>query len=203
MFVRTANKFIKKTYQGTNDPAELLDNLKTREKHVIIYRDKDPINVALTTLMPVFYAVLLAMLFTVFSIRQPNPQAYGGKVVLSDFIRPGAILASEDTLTQSRDYNLTFPVAGDSTIMMAWDYADEDWDSIAILVDGKPMGDDVRLFHKPKVLRVPKGADVKIIGTFDGGGGITYSVYFPEIKKTIVNGLSTGEMNTYSLNVAR
>lgn len=84
--------------------------------------------------------------------------------------------------------------------MIVWDYAAEDGDMVSVIIDGKPVGPSFTIMHSPHTIKVPKGTNVEVVGTHDGGGGITYAINFPEIQKTILNGLTAGETNNYYLN---
>ena len=149
---------------------------------------------------PTLYAGIIAMLFSIFTITYPNISTLEGKLLPKDFIAPGSIVAVDDTTTQSQNYTLTFPNVGDFTTVFVWDYARIDGDRISILIDGQTLGNDISLTRAIQTLRVPKNSSISIVGTFDGGGGITYGVHFPEINKTIINGVAASEINTFTLN---
>ena len=53
--------------------------------------------------------------------------------------------------------------------------------------------------NTPVALTVPAVGEVKVVGTRDGGGGITYAVYYESDQTTYFNGMNQGGSNVYTL----
>lgn len=151
---------------------------------------------ALTAAGAFFFLLMLVIAIP----RQPAVDVVAGEPVPSAVVPVGTVLAKTDSLTESQNHEVTIPGTSDSTLMLVWDYAVEDGDMVSILVNGNPLGESFTIYHGAKVLRVPANADVQVIGTHDGGGGITYAVNFPEAGKSIVNAISPGDTNLYRLS---
>lgn len=116
-----------------------------------------------------------------------------------------ATLAIGTRLMQSDDHY----IGGDITIthssnmekarIWVWDYAAEDGDYVQIVVDGTPVGDPFMLRNKPVSFIVPAEGEVQVLGTWDGGDGITYAVYHELNQTTYFNGMSQGGSHRYTL----
>ncbi len=66
-------------------------------------------------------------------------------------------------------------------------------------VDGTALGDPFMIKNKPVSFKVPTVGEVKVVGTRDGGGGITYGVYYEVNQTTYFNGMNQGGDNVYTL----
>jgi hypothetical protein len=53
--------------------------------------------------------------------------------------------------------------------------------------------------NKPVKFTVPTVGKIEIVGTRDGGGGITYAVYYGMNHTTYFNGVDEGGNNIYTL----
>ena len=53
--------------------------------------------------------------------------------------------------------------------------------------------------NKPVVFDVPAVGEIKVVGTRDGGGGITYAVRYELDQTTYFNGMDQGGNNVYTL----
>jgi hypothetical protein len=162
-------------------------------------RSASPLRLLGRTVLTVAGAFLVAIALMVAVPRQPALDVVAGEPVPSVVVPVGTVLAKADALTESQNHEVTLSGTSDSTLMLVWDYAVEDGDMVSILVNGNPLGESFTIYHGAKVLRVPANADVQVIGTHDGGGGITYAVNFPEAGKSIVNGVQAGDVNLYRL----
>ncbi len=87
----------------------------------------------------------------------------------------------------------------EETTLYVWDYAAEDGDYVQVFVDGAPLGEPFMIRSTPVSFTIPSVCEVKVVGTHDGGGGITYAVYYEVDQTTYFNGTSQGGDNTYTL----
>jgi hypothetical protein len=197
MFVRSAvreetkprTREALRTGESTNEALQHLE--RTR----VDFGKSNPFWLLIRTIGPVICAFWLAGVM----LSDPALDAIAGQPVPSVAAPAGTVLAKTDTTTRSGNYEITVPGTGDSTLMLVWDYAAEDGDMVGVLVNGDPLGEAFTIYHGARVIRVPANADVQVIGTYDGGGGITYAVNFPEAGKSIVNGIAAGDTNLYRL----
>lgn len=118
---------------------------------------------------------------------------------MSSTLAVGTKLASKDEYLGGQDVTITHDSKSDETTIWIWDYAAEDGDYVQVFVDGSALGDPFMIKNKPVSFSIPTVAEVKVIGTRDGGGGITYAVHYGMNETTYFNGMDQGEGNTYTL----
>ena len=111
----------------------------------------------------------------------------------------GAKLMSKDDHYVGGDMTITHTSPAEKARMYIWDYAAEDGDYVQVFVDGKPLGAPFMIKNKPAVFDVPTVGEIKVVGTRDGGGGITYAVHYELNPKTYFNGMDQGGSNVYTL----
>ena len=121
------------------------------------------------------------------------------KTHMSTTLAAGTKLMSEDDNYIGGDLTITHDSADDDTTIWVWDYAAEDGDYVQIIVDGTPLGDPFMIKNKPVSFKVPTVGEVQVLGTRDGGGGITYAVYYELNQTTYFNGVNQGGSNLYTL----
>lgn len=66
-------------------------------------------------------------------------------------------------------------------------------------MDGTPLGDPFMIKNKPVSFAVPSTGEIQVLGTRDGGGGITYGVYYELNQTAYFNGMNEGGDNLYTL----
>ncbi len=118
---------------------------------------------------------------------------------MSTTLGAGTRLLSKDEKYIGGDLTITHKSNDDETTMYIWDYAAEDGDYVQVIIDGVPMGEPFMIKNKPISFKVPTVGVVQVKGTRDGGGGITYGVYYEVNGTTYFNGMNIGEDNTYTL----
>ena len=118
----------------------------------------------------------------------------------SSVLEIGTVLMDDDdTSGFEEDYTITHSSTEEETTIWVWDYAAEDGDYVQILIDGVAMSAPFMITNKAVSFTVPTVGEIQILGTRDGGGGITYGVYY-EINQTIYfNGMDEGGDNLYTL----
>jgi len=115
-------------------------------------------------------------------------------------LRPGVVLATADARQQPKDHTVEFPNGMKRTSILVWDYAAEDGDQVEVLVDGQPFHGPFVIRHAPVAVDVPVGAVVEVRGVVDGGGGgVTYAINFPDLRRSFTNGVEPGSGNKYTL----
>ncbi|EMJ93174.1 hypothetical protein [Leptospira alstonii] len=119
--------------------------------------------------------------------------ATGSKIAGND--ADSALVPMDFTLELSKSSD-----GGDSR-MLVWDFAAEDGDEVEIIVNGKPLGAPIVILNSPAVFSIPVPSVVQIRGIKDGGGGITYAVFFPGDKLAYFNVAPVGGFNTYTITV--
>lgn len=118
---------------------------------------------------------------------------------MSTTLAAGTKLMSKDESYVGGDMTITHSSSNDETTIYVWDYAAEDGDYVQIFVDGTALGDPFMITNEPVSFTVPAVGEVKVVGTRDGGGGITYGVYYEVNQTTYFNGMNQGGDNTYTL----
>lgn len=118
---------------------------------------------------------------------------------MSTTLAAGTKLMSEDDDYVGDDLTITHDSSDDETTLYVWDYAAEDGDYVQVVANGNPLGEPFMIKNKPVSFKVPTVGEVQVIGTRDGGGGITYAVYYEMNHTTYFNGVDQGGSNTYTL----
>ncbi len=121
------------------------------------------------------------------------------KTHMSTTLAAGTKLMSEDDNYIGGDLTITHDSADDDTTIWVWDYAAEDGDYVQIIINGTPLGDPFMIKNKPVSFKVPAVGEVQVLGTRDGGGGITYGVCYELNHTTYFNGVDQGGSNLYTL----
>lgn len=114
-------------------------------------------------------------------------------------LKVGTRLLMKDQQMPGQDHIITHSSKKDTSELHIWDYAAEDGDYVQVLVDDVPLGDPFMIKNKPVTLTIPSSGVVKVLGTRDGGGGITYAVRYDLNSITYFNGMNEGEGNLYTL----
>lgn len=118
---------------------------------------------------------------------------------MSTNLEIGVRLLSEDENISGRDLTITHSSPSTENKIYVWDYAAEDGDYVQILVGGVAIGDPFMIKNKPKEFTVPTTGEIQVLGTRDGGGGITYAVHYEVNGTTYFNGMEVGKGNLYTL----
>ena len=118
---------------------------------------------------------------------------------MSTTLAAGTKLLAKEESYIGGDMTITHSSSDDETTVYVWDYAAEDGDYVQMYVDGTALGDPFMIKNKPVSFKVPTVGEVKVVGTRDGGGGITYGVYYEVNQTTYFNGLNQGGDNVYTL----
>ena len=111
----------------------------------------------------------------------------------------GVRVLTDDENLAGQDFMITHSSPSNGGKVHIWDYAAEDGDYVQILVDGIAIGDPFMIKNKPIVYTVPTTGEIQVLGTRDGGGGITYAVHFEVNGTTYFNGTDVGDENLYTL----
>ncbi len=119
----------------------------------------------------------------------------------SAVLSEGAVLLNSDSDAEYINGDLTIEhnYEEDKSKVWIWDYAAEDGDRVQVFVDGVALGDDFTIYHTPKEITVPSVSEVKLVGTHDGGGGITYAIRYELNGICYFNGMDLNGDNTYTL----
>ena len=143
--------------------------------------------------------IIYASLFSSASVETGDDAAAALETHMSTTLGAGVRLLEKDENMIGQDYTITHSSSDENTTIWVWDYAAEDGDYVQILVDGSPIGDPFMIKNKAVPFTVPTVAEVQVVGTRDGGGGITYGVYYELNQTTYFNGMDEGGSNTYTL----
>lgn len=133
------------------------------------------------------------------SVETGDDAAAALETHMSTTLGAGVRLLSKDENVIGQDYTISHSLTDENTKIWIWDYAAEDGDYVQILVDGSPIGDPFMIKNKAVSFTVPTVAEVQVVGTRDGGGGITYGVYYELNQITYFNGMDEGGSNIYTL----
>ena len=118
---------------------------------------------------------------------------------VSTTLGAGTRLLDKDDNYIGGDLTITHNSNKEDTTLYVWDYAAEDGDYVEVFVDGVSLGEPFMIKNKPVSFIVPAECEVTVVGTRDGGGGITYGVYYEVDQTTYFNGMNQGGDNTYTL----
>ena len=118
---------------------------------------------------------------------------------MSTQLHIGVRIMSNDENLAGQDLTITHSSPADENKIHIRDYAAEDGDYVQILVDGVAIGDPFMIKNKPVVFTVPTTGEIQVLGTRDGGGGITYAVHYDVNGTTYFNGTDVGNGNLYTL----
>ncbi len=133
------------------------------------------------------------------SVKAGNDAQTAMETRISTTLPVGARLMSKDDHYVGGDMTITHTSPAKKAKMYIWDYAAEDGDYVQVYVDGKPLGEPFMIKNKPVVFDVPAVGEIKVVGTRDGGGGITYAVRYELNQTTYFNGMDQGGNNVYTL----
>ncbi len=111
----------------------------------------------------------------------------------------GVRIMSNDENLAGQDLTITHSSPANENKIHIWDYAAEDGDYVQIIVDGAAIGDPFMIKNKPVSFTVPTTGEIQVLGTRDGGGGITYAVHYEVNGTTYFNGTDVGNGNLYTL----
>lgn len=143
--------------------------------------------------------VIYASLFSSATVETGDDATAALETHMSTTLGAGVRLLEKDENVIGQDYTINHSSADENTTIWVWDYAAEDGDYVQILVDGNPIGDPFMIKNKAVSFTVPTVAEVQVVGTRDGGGGITYGVYYELNQTTYFNGMDEDGSNTYTL----
>lgn len=118
---------------------------------------------------------------------------------VSQSLSAGTLLLRKDEVSSAKDYTITHNSDQETTKILVWDYAAEDGDYVQILVNGTPITDAFMIKNKPIEILVPAVGTVQVKGVRDGGGGITYAVFYAVNKTIYFNSAPQDSFNTYTL----
>lgn len=131
-----------------------------------------------------------------------NNSAEAGEAItthMSTSLPIGAKLMDKDDHYIGGDMTITHSSQSDDNTLYVWDYAAVDGDYVQVFVDGVPLGDPFMIKNEAVSFKVPAVGEIKVVGTRDGGGGITYGVYYDVDQTTYFNGMDQGGSNVYTL----
>lgn len=111
----------------------------------------------------------------------------------------GVRILTDDENLAGQDLTITHSSPSNESKIHIWDYAAEDGDYVQVLVDGVAISDPFMIKNKPVVYTVPTTGEIQVLGTRDGGGGITYAVHYEVNGTTYFNGTDVGDGNLYTL----
>lgn len=109
------------------------------------------------------------------------------------------LMAKDDGNYVGGDLVITHTSNNDETTIYVWDYAAEDGDYVQVIVNGTPLTDPFMIKNKPVSFKVPTVGEIEVLGIRDGGGGITYAVYYDMNHTTYFNGMNQDGSNLYTL----
>ena len=150
----------------------------------------------------VFMGLFAATFFIMTSSPNVNTSEEAAQALesgMSTQLPIGVRLLSDDEFLDGQDLTITHSTSSDESSLYIWDYAAEDGDYVQILVDGVAICDPFMIKHDPVVFTVPTVSEIQVLGTRDGGGGITYAVHYDVNGTTYFNGTDADNGNLYTL----
>lgn len=151
--------------------------------------------------------LVLAVLFVAvlaFSPSSPSVDtSYEAQQAVQTFVSTqlpiGTRVLSNDEILGGQDLTITHSSAAAENKIYIWDYAAEDGDYVQVFVDGVAICDPFMVKNKSVEFRVPTTGEIQVVGTRDGGGGITYAIHYDVNGTTYFNGTDVGSSNLYTL----
>lgn len=143
--------------------------------------------------------IIYSMGATSSSVDTSDEAANALKSHVSTSLAAGTKLLDSDDNYIGGDMTITHDSDDEETTLYVWDYAAEDGDYVQVVVNGTPLGDPFMITNTPVTFTVPTVGEVEVIGTRDGGGGITYAVYYEMNHTTYFNGVDENGSNIYTL----
>lgn len=151
------------------------------------------------TIFAVLFVVCCFLMPTSPGVNTSNEAKAALESQMSTNLEIGVRLLSEDENITGQDLTITHSSPSTENKIYVWDYAAEDGDYVQILVDGLAIGDPFMIKNTPKEFTVPTTGKIQVLGTRDGGGGITYAVHYEVNGTTYFNGMEVGKGNLYTL----
>lgn len=191
------------TSENTNDAVSQQEVINKRQKKV--RKEKTAADKRLKKGGLVFIASFIAICFLLSHISGASSinTSEEAKLALENHVSTelaiGVQISTEDEYYAGQDLTITHSSPSDETVIHVWDYAAEDGDYVQILVDGVAIGDPFMIMNVPVEYTVPSVGEVQVLGTRDGGGGITYAVHYEVNGTTYFNGTDVGNGNLYTL----
>ncbi len=118
---------------------------------------------------------------------------------ISTSLAAGTKLLAKDEHYVGGDMTITHDSDNEETTLYVWDYAAEDGDYVQVFVNGTSLGEPFMITNTPVTFTIPTVGEVEVLGTRDGGGGITYAVYYDMNHTTYFNGMDENGSNIYTL----
>ncbi len=151
--------------------------------------------------------LILVALFAIFLFLAPSsstvdtsPEAIqAAQSSMSTQLPLGVRILTKDEMLGGQDLTITHSSPSNERKVHIWDYAAEDGDYVQILVNGVAIGDPFMIKNKPVVFTVPTTGEIQVLGTRDGGGGITYAIHYEVNSTTYFNSTNFGDGNMYTL----
>lgn len=143
--------------------------------------------------------VVYSMGITSKSVKTSEEAVTALETRMSTTLAAGTRLLSSDDNYVGGDFTIIHDSDDNETTLYVWDYAAEDGDYVQVIVNGTPLGDPFMITNTPVTFTVPTVSEIEVLGTRDGGGGITYAVYYGMNHTTYFNGMDEGGDNLYTL----
>lgn len=181
-----------------NNAQELLDIPKSDEK-------KNSYTHRISSKAGILFGLFVAALIYALAVRsvpsvKDTPEVSEAREThVSTSLAAGARLMENDERFIGGDLTITHNSDDGETTLYVWDYAAEDGDYVQVFVNGAPISDPFMIMNTPVSFKVPAVGEVKVVGTRDGGGGITYGVYYDLDHTSYFNGMDQGGENIYTL----
>lgn len=118
---------------------------------------------------------------------------------ISTSLAAGTKLLASDENYVGGDMTITHDSDNVETTLYVWDYVAEDGDYVQVFVNGTSLGEPFMITNTPVTFTIPTVGEVEVLGTRDGGGGITYAVYYEMNHTTYFNGMDENGSNLYTL----
>ena len=174
---------------------EATKSVSTKKKKT---RADEKLKVTGLVLMGLF-VVSMFFMSTTTEVNTSNEAVQALKSRMSTELPIGVRILSNDENLAGQDLTITHSSPADENKIHIWDYAAEDGDYVQVLVDGVAIGEPFMIKNKPVVFTVPTTGEIQVLGTRDGGGGITYAVHYDVNGTTYFNGTNVGKGNLYTL----
>ena len=178
------------------EPSGYTAEPKTRKKHKTMADRK--LKATGLVLMALF-AVSIFLAPSSASVNTSEEAVQAVESGMSTQLPIGVRILTDDENLAGQDLTITHFSTSDEGKIHIWDYAAEDGDYVQVLVDGVAIGNPFMIKNKPVVYTVPTTGEIQVLGTRDGGGGITYAVHYEVNGTTYFNGTDVDDGNLYML----
>jgi hypothetical protein len=197
---------MKKVKKQSNQPSTEFDQLSSEYSQdqaapeIVPHQSKIRRSLGWSALTIVGIAILSGFFTTSYSDEGTAEEVVANRISTATEAGENLFTEENNANIEARDFEVTNAGSdGGEARMLIWDFNLEDFDEVAVLVDGVPVKEKLILSENAAAISIPVPSTVTVRGVKDLGGGISYAVKFPNNKSTYFNVVTVGQSNTYTV----